>query len=90
MVPARVILEKLGAEISWDDLTRTVTATKENTTVRMTIGNPNVYVNDVLTMIDSAPIIVNDRTLVPARFLAEIFNALVEWNEADRTVKIIL
>ncbi|MDY0236342.1 MAG: copper amine oxidase N-terminal domain-containing protein [Gudongella sp.] len=90
MLPVRAILEKLGADVGWDGITKTVIATKGDTRVKMVIGNPNVYVNGMLTVIDSAPIIIGDRTLVPARFLAETFDATVQWHEIDRTVEIIL
>jgi len=90
MLPVRVILEKLGADIEWDGITKTVTATKEDTEVKMVIGDSNVYVNGVLTVIDPAPTIIDDRTLVPARFLAEIFDATVYWHEIDRIVEIVL
>lgn len=37
---------------------------------------------------DVAPKIVNGRTMLPARFVAEQLGASVEWNEADKTVTI--
>ena len=37
----------------------------------------------------SSPIIENDRTLVPIRFIAEELGATVTWNNDDRTVSVI-
>ena len=37
---------------------------------------------------DVAPIITNDRTMLPARFVAENLGAVVSWDEADRIVTI--
>lgn len=37
---------------------------------------------------DVAPKIVNGRTMLPARFVAENLGAVVAWNEADKTVTI--
>lgn len=37
---------------------------------------------------DTAPIIKNDRTMLPARFVAEALGARVTWNDTERTVYI--
>lgn len=39
--------------------------------------------------LDTAPIILNDRTLVPVRAVAESFDCTVDWNGATRTVTIL-
>ncbi|MGD9578711.1 MAG: WG repeat-containing protein [Syntrophorhabdus sp.] len=39
MVPMRKILESLGAEVEWDDGTKTVTAKSDDQTIKLTIGN---------------------------------------------------
>ena len=45
LVPMRGIFEALGAEINWDDATKTVTGTKGDTMVVLQIGNRTVHVN---------------------------------------------
>lgn len=45
LVPLRGIFEKLGATVKWDKVTQTVTASKENTEIQLTIGNTNAIVN---------------------------------------------
>lgn len=37
---------------------------------------------------DVAPIIINSRTLIPARFVAEAFDCDVEWNGTSQIVEI--
>ena len=86
MVPMRVIFEALGAHVSWNDQTRTVTATTSDLTVQTTIGNRTMIVNGASTAMDVAPIIVSGRTLVPVRFVSEAFGADVDWDAATRTV----
>lgn len=88
MLPLRAILEALGAEVLWDGPTQTITATKGETTILLVIGSSEAYVNGVLTMIDAPPVIVDSRTLVPARFLAESMKSKVEWNGITRVVEI--
>ena len=88
MVPMRVIFEALGAEINWNDRTRTITATRDNLTIIATIGSRTMTVNGARTEMDVAPTIIDGRTLVPVRFVSEAFGTEVEWDAGARTVQI--
>ena len=86
MVPMRKIFEAMGAAVSWNDETQTVTATKGEITVVMQIDNKVISVNGNDITLDVPPQLVDSRTLVPARAVAESLNASVEWDEAASTV----
>ena len=88
LVPLRAIFEALGAEVEWNGETQTVTAKKGDTEISMTIGNAAMRVNSKEITLDVPPQIIEDRTLVPARAVAEGFGAEVEWNAETRTVVI--
>lgn len=88
MLPLRAILEALGAEVGWDPITQTVTATKGDTVVTMVLGSSTAYVNNIPFKLDAPPYTVKGRTLVPARFLAESFKAGVAWDGTAWTVHI--
>ena len=88
LVPARKIFEALGATVLWNETTKTVTSSLNNTTVVMTIDKTQMTVNKKSITLDVAPKIINDRTLVPVRAATEAFNAKVFWEEKDNTVKI--
>ena len=87
-VPMRYLGEILGAEVVWDATARTVTLTKGDTTVVFTVGSTTYTVNGESKTADVAPEIVNDRTMLPARFVAEAFGAVVGWDPATQTVVI--
>lgn len=87
-VPMRYLGDILGAEVVWDDAARTVTLTRGATTVVFTIGSTSYTVNGEAKTADVAPEIVNDRTMLPARFVAEAFGATVGWDPATQTVVI--
>ena len=89
MVPLRAIFEALGAEVDWDSDTQTVTAVKEDKVVEATIGSTYMYIDDEKRTIDVAPMLIGERTLVPARFVAEAFDCDVEWDGEDNVVNII-
>lgn len=85
-VPMRYLGEVLGAEVVWDDAARTVTLTKGETTAVFTIGSNAYTVNGESKTADVAPEIASDRTMLPARYVAEAFGAQVGWDAASQTV----
>lgn len=88
MVPLRAIFEKLGAEVDWNGQTQTVTATRDDIVVVSTIGSRTMYINGEAKTMDVAPSVINGRTLVPVRFVAEAFDCYVEWDGSSSTVYI--
>lgn len=59
-----------------------------HTSLVMTMGNTNAFVNRVQTTLDTAPVIRNSRTMLPARFVAEALGATVEWDGDTSTSRI--
>lgn len=89
MVPLRAIFEALGASVNWNNDTETVTSTKDQTTIQLTINSPTMYVNGSAVTLDSPACLVDDRTLVPVRAISEAFGTTVNWIENENTVVII-
>ncbi len=56
--------------------------------MRLTIGVNKAVVDGAEKELDSAPVIINSRTMVPLRFVAENFGFNVEWSEKDQMVTI--
>ena len=81
MVPIRVITELLGGTADWNEETKEVTLTIDGKVIRMTVGV-------VLEKYGVAPVIINDRTYVPIRFVADELGAETSWDEATKTVTI--
>lgn len=90
LVPLRVISEKLGAMVEWLPETRQVTISDPETemNILLTIDQEKVLINDNEIILDAPPIIKNDRTLVPLRFISENFSRLVKWEGDERLVRI--
>ena len=72
MVPIRVITEGLGGKADWDEATRTVTLTIDGKVLTMTVDK-------TIPGFDAAPVIINNRTYVPIRYIGEALGAHVEW-----------
>ncbi|WP_165845010.1 stalk domain-containing protein [Candidatus Cryosericum terrychapinii] len=90
LVPIAAIIEALGGKVTWAASARTATVTLGDTELVLAIGGPTAYVNGKSTPIDTdtkvTPVIVNDRTMLPFRFVAEQLGGTVQWNAATRTV----
>ncbi len=86
LVPMRGIFEALGAEVSWDDATQTASGVKDGKTVSLAIGSTNATVNGAAVTLDVPAQLVNDRTMVPVRFISESLGAQVDWDDASQTV----
>ena len=95
MVPMRKIFEIFEAAVDWKPETRTVVATTEEKEITLTIDSDKANLKDLLSgeekeiTLDAAPVILNDRTMVPVRFIAESLEKEVGWDAANRTVVII-
>lgn len=85
-LPVRALGESLGANVSWDEETRTVTLKRGEDQVEMVIGDYNIRINGSYTTMEVVPEIAGGRTMLPARYVAEAFGALMSWNEKDREV----
>ena len=95
MVPMRKIFELFKASVSWTEETQTVVATTEAKEITLTIGSETAIIKDLKTneetkmTLDQAPVIRENRTLVPVRFIAEGLDKTVGWDGDQRAVIII-
>jgi hypothetical protein len=61
----------------------------EDKILELIVGKKEILVNDVVQEIDVAPVIVNNRTLVPLRFISEALGASVLWDNSTKNVTVI-
>lgn len=82
-VPVRFVSEALGAEVGWDQTTKTVTINKDDQQILLTIDSDKATVGaDQVVTLDAPAALVNDRTVVPLRFVSEVLGAKVDWTPA--------
>lgn len=94
LVPLRAIFEAFGASVEWIETDQMILASYDSKLLSMVIGKQEFVLTNAATgekaviQLDVPAQIVNDRTLVPLRAIAESLSAEVNWNEADQTVSI--
>ncbi len=93
MLPIRFAADPLGADTLWDGNTRKVTVVFGDTRLEMWIGSNTAMVNGKSTLIDPEnpgikPVIINNRTMLPMRFVTEKLGCEVAWNPDLRQIKV--
>lgn len=93
MVPLRAIAESLGCEVLWDGDNRGIIVCRNMHLYNFRIGFDTAFdiYNNALEntyLLDSAPVIINDRTMLPLRAVAEMMDADVSWDPESQTVNI--
>ena len=93
LVPIRVVVESLGGTVAWDAVSQTVTVLLGGTRLKLVIGKSSALVNGKSTLIDNTnpkvvPRILNSRTMLPLRFVAESLGADVQWEASTQTITI--
>lgn len=92
LVPMRPIFEAYGMTVEWDNNTKSVTATKGETTIKLTHNSHEAYLNGKVAKLDQAPSLEPTRKTfyVNLRFISESLGAAVVWNKTadDASVNI--
>ncbi len=88
VIPVRAITQGLGASVSWDPETRTVTVEKDGIVIELPIGSNIAIVNGVEVEMDTNADITNARTYVPIRFIVETFKLGIHWDDENEIVEI--
>ena len=81
LVPIRIVTETLGGKVDWNGVTKEVTLHIDGKEIKMTVGK-------TLEKYGVAPVIIDGRTFVPVRFVADELGATVAWDDATKTVTI--
>ncbi|TYQ17698.1 UNVERIFIED_CONTAM: copper amine oxidase-like protein [Acetivibrio alkalicellulosi] len=89
LVPVRVITEAFGAKVDWDGNTRCVTLDYSQVIIKLYIDNKKAIVDGYEIELLEAPRIINDRTMVPLRFITENFGADVHYDHETKQIKVI-
>lgn len=88
LIPVRAISEAMGALVSWDQEKRTVTVDNGKNVIVFDIDGGKTVVNGTEMQIDVSAQVMNHRTMVPMRFIAEKLGLKVVWDPDTETAEI--
>ena len=89
LIPIRAIGEMLDSDVKWDQENGIAYVSKGDKTIKLYTGTTTAYVNDTPYELEVSAEVVNGRTLVPLRFVAEAFDMSVIWHGERRMVELI-
>ncbi|HYF95087.1 MAG TPA: copper amine oxidase N-terminal domain-containing protein [Symbiobacteriaceae bacterium] len=76
----RPLAEATGADVAWDGDSETVSFTLGARSASCQIGSEIAYVNGSPRLLDEPPMLYDDHTVVPLRFVAEGLGFTVAWD----------
>lgn len=89
MLPFKFIGDALGAAVKWEGDSKIVTFVQGDDVIALQIGSKIAMVNGETVQLDVAPVISNNRTFVPLRFVSTQLGAKVDWLSETKTIVII-
>ncbi|MEW5921521.1 MAG: PQQ-binding-like beta-propeller repeat protein [Bacillota bacterium] len=85
-VPLRFVAEHLDAGVTWDAKEQKITVNRAQKTIELWVNSPRVLVNGSPEIIDIPPVVMENRTMVPLRFLAAHMDVSTEWFPETREI----
>ena len=84
LVPVRFVAEALGHKVSWDADTNSVNI--DGGKIILYIGMTKAKINGKNVTLDVASTVINNRTMIPLRVVAETLDCSVDWIAETKTV----
>ncbi|GEM_PF-2583884 len=88
-IPVRFLAEAMNMELGWYGMERKIVLSLGETTLTLYLDKPYAIVNGKGVNLGRKLPVIQGRSLVPARFIAETFGARVQWIDSTKMVKII-
>ena len=85
-VPLRFVSEVLGCKVDWQADSGTAIVDRPGTFIEMKTGSSQPLVNGEKKTLDAPARMMNQRTMVPLRFVSEALGCKVDWDGSTRTV----
>ncbi len=74
LIPVRALAEELGVKVEYDSLTKSVLLSKDGLEIQFRLNSSTASVNNKDRELTSPVILVNNRAMVPLRFISENLN----------------
>lgn len=88
MLPMRQIAQELGCEVNWNEAAKQIYVMRDSDIIVFTVDSKTGYENGKEFTMDVPATIVNDRTMLPVRALADALHLNIKWDDPNRIVSI--
>ena len=88
MVPLRAVFEVLNCDVKWEESSKSAVVEYGSTKIIIPANSTTAYINGKANSLDVPAKLVNNRIMVPLRFVSEAIDKTVNWDDTDKTVLI--
>ena len=89
-LPIRALIEALGGKVKWNSNENKIVLNIYTKTIELFVDQTFVFINGEKKDIDVAPSVINDRTFLPVRFIAETVGCEIKWDDIGEFITIKL
>lgn len=86
LVPIRAVMEKMGGKVNWLPETSTTEIKMNDSKMHLILGSKTAFFDGDVYSLDVEPQSINNRIVLPLRFVAEKFGFDVDWDGETNTV----
>lgn len=84
--PVRFISEALGFNVKWDEQSQNVNIIKEEKNICISVASNEQEVNGKEKQLNISAKLVNNRVMVPLRFISDNMDVTIDWDKNSNTV----
>lgn len=88
MIPLRELSEQFGYYVDWNQQLKRIQLSNGETSITLHLNNKQAIINTTQIQMDVEPLLVNNTTYVPLRFVSESFGYNVNWDSTNNKVVI--
>lgn len=88
LLPIRALIEELGGKLDWSGEEQKITLLLNDSKIELWIDKNKAVVNGNEKILDVPPTIINERTMLPLRFVADNLGLILDWEASTHTITI--
>ncbi|MHC1722929.1 MAG: stalk domain-containing protein [Aminipila sp.] len=88
MLPIRPLIEVTGGNVTYDNASKQVSITLADKQIQFILGQNTALVNGEKVLMDVKAQVINGKTMIPLRFVAENLGMSIKWDQANKVVVI--
>lgn len=88
MIPLRELSEQFGYYVEWNQQLQRIQLSSGETNITLHLNNKQAVINNIQIQMDVEPLLINNTTYIPLRFISESFGYNVHWDSANNKVVI--